>query len=387
MRDELNSRQAGPLKVAIINGVCLKADAISQSVHGTAVALRDALGAECKVFTYRCEFPDLLHRIVSSPVDIVTDQDYLGADLVLFHFGIYYDLFNSILIAPLQARKVVRYHNITPKEFLPASEHRLIGKSLDQRANIGVADEVWADSEYNRQDLISYGIDPSRIVVSPLFVKFSGDESKPKRTVTDPVELLYVGRFVQSKGVHDLISAIATLPADCPPVQLRMVGNVDLSDAAYVAKIREEIDRLPSGHSVVFEGKVADERLQRCFIDADVFIIPSYHEGFCVPLIEAMRFGCVPIASDAGNLPNLISGMGPVIKAGDVPGLVRAITDVARGILQSRGGSDRARTTWGQKPQSWKSYRAALAEHVREFEFDTYKRRVTERVKMLTERL
>ena len=62
---------------------------------------------------------------------------------------------------------------------------------------------------------------------------------------------------------------------------------------------------------------------------ADVFVMPSHHEGYCVPVIEAMSSGCYVIGSDAGNVPNIMGGLGTVFPAGDADELARAICDVS----------------------------------------------------------
>lgn len=379
----MTDRSPRPLRVAIVNGLCVKADAISQSVHGTALALTRGLGAECRLYSYRCDFADLDFRNVAGPADIVFDSGFREADVVIYHFGVYYELFNTIFVAPAKARKVVRYHNVTPKHLVPRSDHRVIDKSLNQRANIGAADEVWADSDFNRQDLVDYGITPDRIRVMPLFVKFPAAAAKPVRAVGAPVEILYVGRFVASKGLLDLVDAIAALPTETPQVRVTLVGNVDFSDANYIAKLREQISRQGLDDKIVFAGKVEDDALARHYADADIFVMPSYHEGFCVPLIEAMHAGCIPICYDAGNLPNLVSDKGPLVQCGDVAGLSGAISNVVRDVVACRRRGHKAMLTWSGRKERIEDYRAGLAKYLQQFEFDAFARRIVDRVNAL----
>lgn len=379
MRTELNRL----VKVAIVNGICVKADAISQIVDGTAQALTDRLNAECRVFTYACDFRSFETRIVNAPIEIVLDPFFQSADIVLFHFGIHYDLFNAVFLAPSNAKIIVRYHNITPKAFVRPSEHKLIEKSLEQRANVAVAHEVWADSEYNKQDLIRFGIEAEKIRVSPLYVKFSDAATAPRRDKHHPVELLFVGRFVKSKGVLDLIQAISNISADCPPLRLRLIGNVDFSDPDYVRLLQERIKELGLHGVVVFEGKVDDETLRQRYLDADVFVSASYHEGFCVPLVEAMHFGCVPVAYEAGNVGALLGNVGIRVPTGDITRLTAAISNVVASVGLRNSFGDEAPISWGSRWDSWAQYRAELAEYADQFSFHAFSDRVADRVSAL----
>ena len=51
-----------------------------------------------------------------------------------------------------------------------------------------------------------------------------------------------------------------------------------------------------------------DEALERLYRDSSVLVMPSYHEGYCLPVLEAFHAGCQVVASDAGNLPSIVAG-------------------------------------------------------------------------------
>lgn len=370
-----------PLKISLINGICVRRDAISQSMHGTAVALNNVLGAHCKIFTYAFEYDDVPHRVVTEPTQILTDQHFQESDIIIYHFGIYYDLFNTIFLKPQRSKIIVRFHNITPKEFVPENSRRLTDRSLAQRANIDQADEIWADSLYNKQDLIDFGINPDKIIVSPLYVKFSETPQNQGKKPDDVVELLYVGRFVQSKGVLDLVSAVVALRETAIPFRLRLVGNIKFSDPVYIEKIRTSIAMHGLQEVVIFEGSVTDEELRLRYASADIFVIPSYHEGFCVPLIEAMRYGCVPIGYKAGNISSLVADNGVVVPTGNVAALSQAIAAVAQDLRDERRSKGRSRIDWGGSNRSWSKYRSNLASYVKQFEFESYAQHISSRVR------
>jgi len=111
---------------------------------------------------------------------------------------------------------------------------------------------------------------------------------------------------VQSKGVLDLVQSLGILAANPTfPFEAILAGNLGFSDASYLGEVKRLIQRLGLADRVRIEGNVSDARLAELYAAADIFVMPSYHEGFCVPVLEALHAGCVPIAYRAGNLPDL----------------------------------------------------------------------------------
>jgi glycosyltransferase involved in cell wall biosynthesis len=310
------------MRISLVNGMCVRHDAISEIVRGTALALAVTPGVQVRLFMYTSDYTDIDVQRVSSSTDILFDRFFLDSDLILYHFGIYYELFNAILLGNGRAPQVVRYHNVTPKEFLQPNQHSLVERSFGQIANIGAATRIWADSSFNKRHLIEYGIDPGKIDVSPLYVKshFKADGAAEKQR--DAVRLLYVGRFVRSKGLLDLMEAVAAVRAGTKAAfHVHLVGNLSFSDPAYLASLRAMIARHGLDEVVHIHGNLDDDALWARFLESHIFIMPSYHEGFCMPAIEALRARCLPIAYDAGNLPDIINGVGEIVRTGDVDAL------------------------------------------------------------------
>jgi hypothetical protein len=76
---------------------------------------------------------------------------------------------------------------------------------------------------------------------------------------------------------------------------------------------------------VSFAGELSDGALAAVYARAHALIIPSFHEGFCVPVVEALSAGCFVIATDAGNLPELVGKFGAIVPAGDIAALGAAL--------------------------------------------------------------
>lgn len=369
------------IRISIINGLCVNHDAISTSVVGAARAIEEGLGVRPRVYTYACDFDDLDSRIVHRLSDIWLDEHFRRSDYVIYHFGVYYDLFNTIFLAPQSAARIVRFHNVTPAALLGGNAAVLIEKSLNQIANIGCADAIWADSAFNRQDLVTYGIDPAKITVEPLFVKDeilrrpSPTQMRAKADSDAPVEILFVGRFVPSKGVLDIVEAAAACAADGRKFKIRLVGNTDFSDQDYIRKVRARITALNLDPMIDFIGRVDDATLCALYQSADIFLMPSYHEGFCVPLIEAFAAGCIPLVYEAGNLGALAHDLGDVIETGDVAQLARALAARIDAM-----GSDPSHVTIAGKTLTRSAYDKQVQTYLETFRYKAFAKRTCQGV-------
>lgn len=379
------TQQYSKPKIAIVNGICVHHDAISHSVAGTIKAIQTLTGTVPRLYTYICDHTEVDHAIVSGPSDILNDSFFRSADYIVYHFGIYYDLFNTILATPSSAKRIVRFHNVTPKELVSSREAFIVDRSLRQQANLGVADAIWADSEFNRQTLIEYGIDSAKISVEPLFVDDAildlNEHARKKTGLASTVELLFVGRFVSSKGVLDLVDAVHQVSRQTNiPFRLRMAGNTQFSDPAYLAEVKKEISMRNLSGVIEFLGRVDNQELARLYEEADIFVLPSYHEGFCVPLIEAFATKCIPLTYAAGNLESLSGGLGVVVETGNTRALGDALLGLVTHIARRDGTVVLNDFSWPQF-----QYDKIVAEHLHQFRYDNFARRTVDGLRRLTD--
>ena len=79
-----------------------------------------------------------------------------------------------------------------------------------------------------------------------------------------------------------------------------------------------------------------DDEIARLYASSDVFVMPSHHEGYCVPVVEAVRSGCFVVGSDAGNIPNVMGGLGLVYPVGDADALAESISRFAARVRAAR---------------------------------------------------
>jgi hypothetical protein len=111
-----------------------------------------------------------------------------------------------------------------------------------------------------------------------------------------------------------------------------MVGAMRHSDRGYVDELRSIIAAEGLEGTVAFLGELSDSALGAEFAQAHALVMPSFHEGFCLPVVEALNAGCYVIAFDGGNLPYLVGDLGTIVAAGDVAALSAALVDFVKRV-------------------------------------------------------
>lgn len=320
---------ASPLRVAIVAPIMARYDAISVSAHNYYCALRQSSVYAPVVLTYRNDFRDVDARIISCVSELLVAPEFLDADVIVYEFGVYAPLFDAMLVGNGRARQAVHFHNITPAEFVPDGERATIKRVFVQLENLRHAHEVWAVSDVNAALLEARGFPRHAIRSAPLGVNFPSRMSASDKT-TDRIEFLFVGRIVPSKGLLDLVEAFDALRCSmASPARLSIAGNLEFSHPSFVEAVRDRISTSSNADCIEFCGTVDDTELERLYHRSNIFVIPSYHEGFCKPVIEALRAGCIPIVYNAYNLPFIVNGLGRVVETGNVAALSAAMADVS----------------------------------------------------------
>lgn len=321
------------MKISFVNGICLSNDAISNAIRDEVNWLGET--HDVRLYAYACDNAALPSQIVSDVRDIVFDEHFQASDLVIFHFGVFYPLFNLLTLTPQRARRVVVFHNITPKEFVAPSNRPLIDKSFAQLSNMAFADHIVCDSQTNLDVLRRAGVKVHATVL-PLALHARPTPPRVKPSFDDGVlRLAFVGRFVRSKGPTELLAALAELAKARPAlrVQLDLVGSLTFSDEKIMAEMKELIGRMGtqfgSRVQVNLRGNASEQEKSDCLMQADLFVLPSYHEGFCVPILEALASGCRVIAYDNSNIPHISGGLATLVPSGDTRQLAAAMCDAA----------------------------------------------------------
>lgn len=226
------------------------------------------------------------------------------------------------------------------------------------------ARELIFDSEYSRRDFLQrFDYPEERTTLAYLGV---GDRFRPGDRdaararlgleAQRPV-LLHVGSEERRKNIETLLDALALLVPRRPDTVLLRVGGPS-------ARSRRRIDRLRLGGHVRYLPGLSDEALADCYAAADLFVFPSYFEGFGLPVLEAMRAGCPVIAANATSLPEIVGDAGTLVDPMDAPSMAEAIESllgdpVRRTLHSGRGLARAAEFTWER------TARATAAAYVR----------------------
>src|SRR5438132_2320887 len=219
-------------------------------------------------------------------------------------------------VAKLPHRKTVIYHNITPAIYFEglndhARRYSEIGR--EQLAEFAkVAELGIADSHYNRKELVRLGF--AKTAVVPIIVDWSAFDVEPDPDVLrglsdERTDILAVGQILPQKAVHKVVAAFARYREGDPTARLWLVGSHAMSEA-YLATVREAVRRHGLDGVVTLTGSVPMPALVAYYRGATAFVTLSEHEGFCVPLLEAMRSGLPIVASDAGAIPDTLGDAG-----------------------------------------------------------------------------
>jgi glycosyltransferase involved in cell wall biosynthesis len=220
--------------------------------------------------------------------------------------------------------KLVNYHNITPagllREWEPAVAYEAsLGRTqlarLAPQSSFAVA-----DSAFNESELVALGYSGTAVV--PLLIDMQAKSPSPdpalaaaleaRRAREGGADLLYVGKISPHKAPHDLVKMLDVLRLTVDPAaRLHLVGS-PLGET-YEPALRSFVSELGLDPVVNFAGSVSGAELEAYFQAADVFVMASDHEGFCVPLGEAMGHGVPIVAYGVTAVPETVGGAGLVL--------------------------------------------------------------------------
>ncbi|MBU4278075.1 MAG: glycosyltransferase family 4 protein [Proteobacteria bacterium] len=252
-------------------------------------------------------------------------------DVLLFHFSIGHPV--ADLLPELPGRRVLRYHNITPAEFLdlcnPESAARArLGR--EQLKRIAPAVELGMGvSDYNCQELTEAGCPATAtvpIVIDTSVLATPSDPFVAQRFDDQRPAVLHVGRLVPNKKIEDLIKTQYWLSRLMPGARMLIVGS-EVGCETYAEGLRELVDRLavPDVH---FSGHVSLAALMAYYRRANCYLCLSEHEGFCVPLVECMHLGIPVVAFAAAGVPGTLGGGGILLDSKEPQRVAEAVAKV-----------------------------------------------------------
>ena len=292
------------------------------AVGDHAMRLRDLLrewGHESSIFAMRID------NALAGDVLSWEETESRDGDVTIFHFAAASEM--SAAFGTLPGIRVLHYHNVTPARFFApfdAALARLAGKSRAQlRALATRVDLALGASDYSRRELEAIGF--ARTGILPILLDLDRLREAPRVPALEAMlqdglaNILFVGRLAPNKRIEDHIHLAEQYRRYVDAgYRFIFVGRHDGVPAYY-----EAIRRMVARFKMVperfwFTGPVSNRELAAYYRHAHAYVSLSEHEGFCVPLVEAMAMD-VPVLAYAGTaVPETLGGAGVAFRPKDL---------------------------------------------------------------------
>jgi glycosyltransferase involved in cell wall biosynthesis len=188
---------------------------------------------------------------------------------------------------------------------------------LVNRRIIRDAAKVIASTQSEASLYEQLGVERTNIKVIPNGIDTSLFNELPARgefrarhnIASDERLILFLGRIHKAKGMELLLTAFSGLKMEVDNVKLVIAGP----DFGYLARVMEEIYRLEITDCTVLPGPLYKDAKLEAYVDADVFVLPSFYESFGITAIEACACGTPTIVTNRCGVADAIAGAGCVI--------------------------------------------------------------------------
>lgn len=284
------------------------------------------MGYETEIFAHKLD-----ERIKNRHIRTMDEFDGTSEDIVIYHMTTGTS-FNK-WVAKYPYKIVLYYHNITPAKFFFGNAWGSWLKCIQGRHQLKSVVRnsffAWAASEYSCKELRDLGlkdVKPLAAIVEPeKFLSSPVVSTLVDRYRDDRLNLLVVGRGVPHKKQDEAIEVARYYKENVDKkVRLILVGNMKPS---FEKKLHRMVSEYDMENDVVFAGSVSNEELCTWYRISDALLCLSEHEGFCVPLIEAMIFDKPVFAYAAAAVPETVGKAGILLTDKNPEHIAREIYD------------------------------------------------------------
>lgn len=228
---------------------------------------------------------------------------------------------------PLKQKEVIFVYDlsllITPQ--FHSKSGVIFFKTLIKRT-LNNSHKIIAISENTKKDLMKYYKIPADkiVVIYPTLPKQAKSQKKPKIAIKKPY-LLYLGTLEPRKNIPSIIKAFSQLKAaSFFPYQLIVAGKKGWGYSGIFRLVK----KLHLENEVMFTDYVSEEEKKYLYKHASLFVYPSFYEGFGIPPLEAMAYGCPVITSNTSSLPEVVGDAGLMVNPYNVDELVLTIKKI-----------------------------------------------------------
>ncbi len=293
-------------------------DAVGNDTLAIQKILREE-GYESEIYTEHID-----NRLAGRALPVDRMPKLRAEDLLIYHASTGTKL--NEFFPTCGGKKVMIYHNITPSSFFKGYSMEAV--QLSEFGYEGIrylADKVQfciADSEYNRSELMKMGYS-CPIEVCPIVIPFEDYDREPDPKVLKRYEgdgffnLLFVGRIAPNKKQEDIIRAFYCYQKRYNPKSRLILAGSARGMERYETRLKSYVRTLGIEDRVIFSGQIKFTEILAYYRLADIFVCMSEHEGFCVPLMEAMYLGKPIVAYASSAVPETLSGGGLLLDTKD----------------------------------------------------------------------
>ena len=295
------------MKIIQIVSNYIEGDAISKVVDTMDKSIK-SLGIQTELFRG------------SLTEEIIESGTFNENDMIMYHLSVRIDP----LLYFVKCKKILIFHNITTPELLIGFD--VEGPRLDCEAGLYELKKTpvyfeyaIAASDYSKKLLIEYGWDTNRIITLPYVVKFdelsdTASSGIIKKYNDGKTNFTFFGRLFPNKKQEDIIKCFEMYKRKYNNnSRLILVGSGKAPK--YEMLLKKYTKDLGISDDVIFTGFVNQEEYIAYYKISDCFICMSEHEGFCIPLVEAMFFDVPVIAYNSTAIPNTLDGAGILLNS------------------------------------------------------------------------
>lgn len=225
-----------------------------------------------------------------------------SGDRLIYHHSIGNEL-GARVVRNWSGPTIVKYHNVTPPRFFEGEMARAAEAGIRQAAELEEIASFWVDSEFNAGEL---RLDSARVL--PPFMPTESllvaapDADFATRLSDWATTLLCVGRVAPNKNIILAVDALAEYRRRFDDTARLVIAGRHVF-AEYSETVAERIRSLGLRDCVAVTGRISAEQLKSLYLAADALLVTSEHEGFCVPLVEAMSLGVPTVAVPHAAIP------------------------------------------------------------------------------------
>lgn len=262
--------------------------------------------------------------------------------------------FNYIVPPRIEGKVITTIHDMTYLRFPETMERRNLKRLKNGiQHSVKRSNRILTDSEFSKREIVELlSVPEHKVSVVSCAPSLTSDvapfaDLKQKYKITHPY-VLYVGTIEPRKNLSRLVNAFAQLKErENLPHQLVLAGGKGWENE----DIYQTVDKMFHNGEVIFTGYVTNAEKNALYQNAELFVFPSLYEGFGIPPLEAMTFGCPVVSSNAASLPEVVGDAAELVDPMNVESLADGMwkvlsDDLYRAELVQKGYKQAKKFNW-----------------------------------------